>query len=343
MTFTEMMTRLGMTWKELSERIHVSEYDIKAWVAGEKEPPEYVTELIEKMIQMKESGEADICHRYHVSADIYLPPMTLDVDTGTVESELRNFLGAYAKVASIKVDETGREKADALEKAAEPLELSKKLERKRPGFPDREEAGGKPKTLKKMRKKAGMTRRMMSLRYNISEKKIKDWESGKEPAPLQIAEMLKKAVDRHVPRTQEEIMRLPLTVIDLKLICDMMIREGYGERSVLLSNDTNESGYHGIGVAASLVMIIAGSIIALKNGEGDPLAIALIMSGCVIVVAPALIGVGIEVKTGYYKCTECGHFYKPSSFLKTTLAMHMNTTRYMRCLSAENAVGRKKC
>ena len=45
---------------------------------------------------------------------------------------------------------------------------------------------------------------------------------------------------------QEEIMRLPLTVIDLKLMCDYMIREGYGERSVLLSNDTNESGYHGM-------------------------------------------------------------------------------------------------
>ena len=63
------------------------------------------------MIRMKESGEADICHGYHVSADIYLPPMTLNVDADTVESELRNFLGAYAKVASIKVDETGREKA----------------------------------------------------------------------------------------------------------------------------------------------------------------------------------------------------------------------------------------
>ena len=115
-----------------------------------------MTELIEKMIRMKESGEADICHGYHVSADIYLPPMTLNVDADTVESELRNFLGAYAKVASIKVDETGREKAKALEKAEEPLELSKKLERKRPCFPDREEAGGKPKTLKKLRKKAGM-------------------------------------------------------------------------------------------------------------------------------------------------------------------------------------------
>jgi len=29
-------------------------------------------------------------------------------------------------------------------------------------------------------------------------------------------------------------------------MCDYMIREGYGERAVLLSNDTNESGYHGM-------------------------------------------------------------------------------------------------
>ena len=72
-----------------------------------------------------------------------------------------------------------------------------------------------------------------------------------EQARAQISEIdgkyvLKKAADNHVPRTQEEIMRLPLTVIDLKLMCDYMIREGYGERSVLLSNDTNESGYHGM-------------------------------------------------------------------------------------------------
>lgn len=62
-----------------------------------------------------------------------------------------------------------------------------------------------------------------------------------------------------------------------------------------------------VGVVASLAMIIAGTIIALKNGENDPLAVVLIVSGCVIVVAAALIGLGIEVKTGYYECAECCH------------------------------------
>ncbi|MFR2153815.1 MAG: hypothetical protein ACLS48_03225 [[Eubacterium] siraeum] len=68
---------------------------------------------------------------------------------------------------------------------------------------------------------------------------------------------------------------------------------------------------------ASLAMIIAGTI-ALKNGENDPLVVVLIVSGCVIAVAAALIGLGIEVKT-YYECAECGHIYKPSSLLKTAL------------------------
>ncbi len=86
-----------------------------------------------------------------------------------------------------------------------------------------------------------------------------------------------------------------------------------------------------IGIAASLIMTIAGVIIAVKNGEGDPLAAVLIVLGCLLVVAAALIGLGIEVKTGYYKCEECGHVYKPSSLLKTSFAMHINTTRYMKC------------
>ena len=41
-------------------------------------------------------------------------------------------------------------------------------------------------------------------------------------------------------------MSKPLTVIDLKYMCDNLIQKGYGERSVLLSNDTNETGYHGM-------------------------------------------------------------------------------------------------
>ena len=49
-----------------------------------------------------------------------------------------------------------------------------------------------------------------------------------------------------------------------------------------------------IGIVASLIMMIAGVMIALKNGDDDPLAVALIVLGCAIVVAAAFIGVCIS-------------------------------------------------
>lgn len=97
-----------------------------------------------------------------------------------------------------------------------------------------------------------------------------------------------------------------------------------------------------IGIVASLIMIIAGVMIALKNGNGDPLAAALIVLGCAIVVAAAFIGVGIEVKMGYYKCVECGHIYKPYSFWKTAFAMHINSTRYMKCPKCGKRIWQRK-
>ena len=47
-------------------------------------------------------------------------------------------------------------------------------------------------------------------------------------------------------RTWEIVKSLPLTVVELKYMCDDLIKKGYGEKPVLLSNDTAESGYHGM-------------------------------------------------------------------------------------------------
>lgn len=108
-------------------------------------------------------------------------------------------------------------------------------------------------TIKEMRKKLDMTQEMFAKLYNIPRRTIENWESGKSKPPVYVMEMLEKAVERTVPRTEEEMMSLPLTVIDLRLMCDQLIQEGYGERSVLLSNDTEESGFHGMYYGPSVV------------------------------------------------------------------------------------------
>ncbi len=101
-------------------------------------------------------------------------------------------------------------------------------------------------TVKEMRMKLEMTQEMFSHRYNIPKRTIENWESGKRTPPAYVLEMLEIAVRHYKPRSSEEVMSKPLTVIDLKYMCDNLIQKGYGERSVLLSNDTNETGYHGM-------------------------------------------------------------------------------------------------
>lgn len=100
--------------------------------------------------------------------------------------------------------------------------------------------------IKEMRKELGLTQEMFSKRYNIPKRTIQNWESGKRNAPPYVIELLENAIKHHTKKTEEEIMASPLTVIDLKIMCDDLIRKGYGELPIMLSNDTEETGYHGM-------------------------------------------------------------------------------------------------
>ena len=179
------------------------------------------------------------------------------------------------------------------------------------------------------RKEQGMTQAALAEKLGISDRAVSKWETGKSLPDsgimLELCELLKINVNELL--SGEHIAMENYNTKSEELILNLKSEnENYAKR--LLHTAVYIVV---IGVVASLVMIIVGMIIALKNGDGDPLATALNVGACVIVVAAAFIGVGIEVKTGYYKCAECGHIYKPSSFLKTTFAMHNNTTRYMKC------------
>ena len=101
-------------------------------------------------------------------------------------------------------------------------------------------------TVKEMREKLGLTQEMFAMRYNIPKRTIQNWESGKRNPPPYVLEMLENAIKHYKPRTMEEVMSMPLTIIDLKYMCDDLIRKGYGEKSVFLSNDTMETGFHGM-------------------------------------------------------------------------------------------------
>lgn len=190
------------------------------------------------------------------------------------------------------------------------------------------------------RKEQGMTQAVLAEKLGISDRAVSKWETGKSMPDsgimLELCELLKINVNELL--SGEHITMEDYNAKSEKVIIGLKSEnEKYAKRLL-----RSEAYIVVVGVVASLAMIIAGTIIALKNDENDPLAVVLIVSGCVIVVAAALIGLGIEVKTGYYECAECGHIYKPSSLLKTAFAMHMNTTRYMKCPKCGKRCWQKK-
>ncbi len=179
------------------------------------------------------------------------------------------------------------------------------------------------------RKEQGMTQAALAEKLGISDRAVSKWETGKAMPDsgimLALCELLKINVNELL--SGEHITMEHYNTKSEKLILNLKSEnENYAKR--LLHAETYIVV---IGIVASLIMMIAGVMIALKNGDNDPLAVALIVLGGAIVVAAAFIGVGIEVKTGYYKCAECGHIYKPSSYWKTSFAPHINSTRYMKC------------
>lgn len=190
------------------------------------------------------------------------------------------------------------------------------------------------------RKEQGMTQAVLAEKLGISDRAVSKWETGKSMPDsgimLELCELLKINVNELL--SGEHITMEDYNAKSEEVILGLKSEnEKYAKRLL-----RSEAYIVVVGVVASLAMIIAGIIIALKNGENDPLAVVLIVSGCVIVVAAALIGLGIEVKTGYYECAECGHIYKPSSLLKTAFAIHMNTTRYMKCPKCGKRCWQKK-
>ncbi len=97
-----------------------------------------------------------------------------------------------------------------------------------------------------MRIKLGLTRDILSRPYRIPKERIEAWESGKEEPPADVLDMLENAVKHYIPRTMKEVMSLPLTVIELRDMYDNLVRKGYAEKSVLLSNNMEETGFHGM-------------------------------------------------------------------------------------------------
>ena len=69
--------------------------------------------------------------------------------------------------------------------------------------------------------------------------------------------------------------------------------------------------------------------------------VVAILGSCVVFLIPCFYALKLEVSVGAYKCKNCGHEIVPT-YTQALNAMHMGTTRYLKCPKCEKRTWCKK-
>ena len=82
-----------------------------------------------------------------------------------------------------------------------------------------------------------------------------------------------------------------------------------------------------ITVSVFYIGIIVLACNLLKEG---PVLGTIICVSTILAVSVAFYALKLELDAGYYECKKCHHRFKPN-YMNVLLAMHMSTTRYLKC------------
>ena len=185
------------------------------------------------------------------------------------------------------------------------------------------------------RKQANLTQLQLADKLHITDKAISKWERG---------------------------IAMPDTSIMLEL-CDILnisVNELLSGERIIMENNNEKNQQLLLDMAKELegknktiwttMWVIMGvSMIALLGGlfltaflipEGVWQLVA-ILGLCVVFLIPCFYALKLEVSVGAYKCKNCGYEIVPT-YTQALNAMHMGTTRYLKCPKCQRRTWCKK-
>ena len=174
------------------------------------------------------------------------------------------------------------------------------------------------------RKKASLTQMQLAEKLGITDKAISKWERGVAMPDTSI--MLKLC----------DILGISVN----ELLCGEKIdmENNNQKNEQLFLNMAKELERKNKTVWTSMWIIMGVSMIGLIGGlavaaflipEGT-LQLLTILGICVLFLIPCFYALKLEVSVGAYKCKNCGHEIVPT-YKQALNAMHMGTTRYLKC------------
>ena len=174
------------------------------------------------------------------------------------------------------------------------------------------------------RKEQGLTQLQLSEKLGITDRAVSKWETGKSLPDASLMPELCKL--------------LKITINDL-LCGEVVSVENYNEKAekALLEMVKKEEMQNkklmmyenviGFSSTISFLIQVLVAVFFVKNTTAQILLFILAFAFLIVGVSFAL---KIEAETGYYECQKCHNKYIPK-YSSVYFAMHLGTTRYMKC------------
>ena len=180
------------------------------------------------------------------------------------------------------------------------------------------------KFIAERRKKENLTQMQLAEKLGITDKAISKWERGiSMPDPsimLELCGILKINVNELL--SGEEISMENNNQKNEQIMLEMAEEIKQKNKTIWRTMWIIMS----VSIAGLLGCL---ALIAAYVPEGVWMLVA-ILGAAVVFLIPCFYALKLEVSVGAYKCKKCGHEVVPT-YLEALNAMHMGTTRYLKC------------
>ena len=174
------------------------------------------------------------------------------------------------------------------------------------------------------RKKANLTQMQLAEKLGITDKAISKWERGvampDTSIMLELCDILGISVNELL--NGEKINMENNDQKNEQLLLDMA-------KELEKKDKTIWTAMWAIMIVSIIGLFVGLAAIAFFMPEGIWQLVA-ILALCVVFLIPCFYALNLEVSVGAYKCKNCGHEIVPT-YTQALNAMHMGTTRYLKC------------
>ena len=174
------------------------------------------------------------------------------------------------------------------------------------------------------RKNQNLTQSKLAEKLNITDRAVSKWETGKtmpdSSIMLELCEILKISVNELL--NGEKINMENNEQKNEQLLLEMA-------KEIENKNKTIWNSMWAI-MTVSIIALLVGIFAAAFFIQEGPWQLVAILAVVVVFLTPCFYALKLEVSVGAYKCKNCGHEIVPT-YKEALNAMHMGTTRYLKC------------